>query len=237
MHHKILKMDNLPDKLYEFGTRKKYKKGDIIFHAGDKVEQMYLLKKGSIVPITYYPDGSMIYNYLILAPFFLYLPLKCYVLQSPTTFICLENSEIIIINNNTILDISKKDEEIFNCINDISLFLLNLFYYDAYDYAYLPSEKKIALILLEFAEEFGEEHNGDIKINYKISLQFISNLVGVKKLTAARIFNKLRDKNILDYYEGYYYVKDLELLKKSSQIILMEKQRQKFLKQLKKELE
>lgn len=66
MYRKILKKDNIPEKLLNLGERKYLKKNEIIVNSGDILDNIYILVKGKIVAMTISINGSLIYNNLLL---------------------------------------------------------------------------------------------------------------------------------------------------------------------------
>lgn len=118
------------------------------------------------------------------------------------------------ISRGSLINIFNTDLDVAKYLYNVTSTLLFSFFIQANEYAALTSQERIANIIIEFTEEFGEKNEDKIKINFKISQQFISNLVGVKILTTARILKKFKDENILEYGEGYYYITDMNKIKK-----------------------
>jgi CRP/FNR family transcriptional regulator len=63
------------------------------------------------------------------------------------------------------------------------------------------------------AEKFGIEEENAIKLDIKISQQFISNILGINRNTCIRMINKLKKLNYINQIHGYYYIVDFEGLK------------------------
>lgn len=213
MNQKILKIDNIPQKLYHVGERKFFKKNDIIVHSGDIADHIYILVKGSILLLTNAKSGASFYHYLLVPPNLIGETHIFSRKEMEPTLKCVDNVEVIKINRNTLLNITSSDLDIANYLQDIFLLKLNSMAKQTIDYATLSSEERITDVLLEFAEVLGEEINGKIKIKYKISQQFISNLTGVKRITTYRAFEKFKELNIIEYRDGYYYINNLDFLK------------------------
>lgn len=217
MSCKILKTDNIPEKLYSVGEKKYFKKNEIIINSGDILDYCYILVKGSILLIKNSKCGSLIYTCLLVPPCILG---EIHVISKEKmepTHKCIENVEVIKIHRNTLLNILSSDTDfLVFYLQNILLSKLNIIAEQASDYATMSSEKRITKILIEFAEFFGKHVDGKIKITYKISQQFISNLTGVKRGSAVRAFDKLKEKKLIDFSNGFYYILDIDLLKKYS---------------------
>lgn len=214
MQYKILKMDDIPEKLFSIGERRFFRKNEVILNCGDKPDFFYILIKGKVLSISYSNDGSIIYDALILPPNI--VGESCIIKNEEisSTFKCLENVEIIKINRNSLMNTLRTDFEITMYLYKITSNKIDTFSLQANKLATLSSEERIAQILLEFAELLGKSVNGKTKINFKITQQFISDLAGVKRITTARIFDKLKHENILEFIDGNYYVNDINLLKR-----------------------
>lgn len=216
MHKKILKMEDPPEKLIDIGERMLFNKNEILYNIGDKFDYVYILVKGKMLVITDHMNGSSIYDFLLVPNCVIGEMCMVNDVVSPSIFKFIEDSEIIKLNKDILENILNRDNEITKYLYSVTSYLLYRFIIQANEYATLSAQERIANILIEFAEEFGYNTNGKIKITFKISQQFISNLVGVKILTTARILKKLKEKNIVDYYDGHYYIMNLELLKQYS---------------------
>lgn len=213
MQHKIFKMDDIPEKLLSSGKKVFFKKDEIIFHSGDKPAFFYILVKGKVISISNTKSGAMIYDVLVLPPCIIGESCIINNEEIPSTFKCLDNVELIKITKNVLLDIYKTDIDVALYLHGVtsnkfkSLMLQNI------DYSTLSSEQRIVQVLIEFAELLGKNFEGKVKINFKITQQFISDIVGVKRITTSRTFEKLKHDNVLELIDGIYYVKDIALLK------------------------
>lgn len=213
LNTKILKMNNIPEKLVNIGEIKHYKKNDIVIQPGYLLEYMYVLINGELTLFRNTSDGKVNHAALVLPPYIIGKTVHQYSSMSfLSTVKCVKNSEIIIINKNTLNKTIESDIEFAKFIFNLPCYVINYLKANT-EFQCLSNEKKIKFFLTEFAEEFGEIKNNKIKINYKITQPFINNLTGIELRTIANVLKKLRDENILEYYNGYYYISDLSLLK------------------------
>lgn len=210
MDHKILKMENIPKKFFNLGVRKYYKKNEFLIQAGEYLDNMYILVDGEVVQITNSKSGTMIYDFLILAPSIISVNNKYKRTIAYSSFKCIKNCEIIVINKNTVDNIIEKDNELKTYLEAIYYKFIDIFVERG---GVLTAEERMTNLLIEFAEKFGETINGKIKINYILSQQFISDLLGVSRRTTCKLIKKLKDDNLIEYYEDHYYIKNIELLK------------------------
>lgn len=220
MYNRILKMDDIPKNFFDVGERKMFKKNEVIIHEGKIMDDMYILVKGKILVFSNSKDG-LICSKLILVPLCIIGEVSVITQKHITSsFMCMENSEVITINRNTLLNLMKNDFNINNFLYEITA---KKFYKKSshlLEYTTLSSEERIILFLVELAETFGVKTDNKIKIDFHISQQFISNFASVERTTTVRALNKLKDNNILDYHDGYYYINNLDLLKKNYKNII-----------------
>lgn len=214
MSGKIIKTDRIPKKLYNYGERKFFKKNSIIIQSGDFIDYIYILVKGSILILSNTKSGSTIYHFLLVPPCPFGLIHAINKKEVIPTIKCLDNVEVIKISRNTVLSLMESDIDISTCLQNQMFSSIQAMNNQAINYASLTSEERITKALIEFADVLGEQVDDNIKINYKISLQFIGNFTGVKRTTTYRIFEKLREKDIIEFIDSYYYIKNLDLLKK-----------------------
>lgn len=212
MTHKIFRMDNVPDNLINAGEKKSFKKNEIVFKLGDIPNCIYILVKGSLIEITNSYKGSLFYDFLILPPCTIGHAHALNKKEMAATFKCLEDSEVIKISIDTLTNILKSDIDAFMYLHNVSFKLFEYFSFQTRAYATLSSQEIIEKTLIEFSEIFGKEIDGKIKINYNLNHQFISNLVGVTRLTTMHALRKLEKKNIITISDGVYYINDLSAI-------------------------
>lgn len=214
MFDKIFGMDDIPEKLFNIGERKFFRKNDIIIHQGQLINYLYILVKGKILIYRYTNKGLMYYNRLLI-PACTFGEAHVLTQKEITgSFICLENTEVIMIPRKTLLDLIKNDFNISIFIYDVTAKKIGTYNGHAEEFASLSSEQKIIFFLIELAEKLSIKIEGKIKIDLNISQQFISKFTSVERTSTVRAFNKLKEKHILEYDNGYYYINDLDLLKK-----------------------
>lgn len=77
------------------------------------------------------------------------------------------------------------------------------------------AEIRVCNILLKFAYHYGKKIDSDkcILINFDLSQQFISDLVGVNRTTTTRVVYNLKHNGLLKISEGKYIITDIFKLK------------------------
>ncbi len=69
-------------------------------------------------------------------------------------------------------------------------------------------------LLLNFAKAIGEQQEQKIKLKLRMTHQFISDLLGINRVTGVRILKKLKEMNLIEQSRHYFYITDPEGLKK-----------------------
>lgn len=213
MNDKILRMDDIPEKLLNIGVKKYFKKGDVIIDQGDILTHLYILVKGKILVYVNTDKGSIYYDLLLVAPCILGEAFVIRQKEITASFKCLENTEIIMIPKVTLLNILRTDFDINMYIYNITAEKFDIWSEHSEEYATLSSEKRIILFLIELTEVLGIENDGKIKIDLNISQRFISNFTSTKRTSTVNTLDKLKNQDILEYHDGYYYIKKFDSLK------------------------
>lgn len=214
MIKKVNKTHNIPLELFNIGNRKYFKKNEVFIHQGDINNYMYILVKGKVILYSEDENGSFYLGSILASPCVIADQHVISQKKMKYSFKCIEKSELIKINRDAIIEIMKADF-------DVNMFLYNLntnnFFVlcdRVYEYSKISPERRVIQLFLELTEEFGIKVKDRIKINFKFTQQFISDLANIERSTTVRTIKKLKDKHILEYDDGYYYVNNMDLLKR-----------------------
>ncbi|AHF09370.1 MULTISPECIES: Crp/Fnr family transcriptional regulator [Dehalobacter] len=209
----IVKFRDIPEKLLDVGEELFFAKNKVVFSQGDVPDRFYYIKDGRIKSYKYSPRGNeQIISLLEKGSIFLEsgvlfdIPIDSY-------FETMEDSHLIFFRRKDLLDLLATDI-------DVTLYVMQSVSRKFHFYEYLfdelqffDTEWRICNLLLTFADNFGIEVENKIKLNIKISQQFISNILGVNRGTTIKIINKLKELNLIEQTNGYYLIKDLQRLK------------------------
>ena len=78
---------------------------------------------------------------------------------------------------------------------------------------------KVCDFFLTFAERYGIPYKGRILIQEKISQQFISNYIGINRITVVRVVKELKNLGLIEKIGRFYYVCDIEGLEEYQRTI------------------
>lgn len=210
---RIYKLDNASKALIHRGKELYYTKNKIIVSPGDILEGFYYVKEGRVIAFEYSPRGNeKIICILEKGSIFLEsnalfkIPAFCFFKTTETT-------TLIFVNKDDLLELVTEDL-------DVTLFIMESltkkFYSNVYhvdELLFHDTEWRICNLFSTFADNFGVEEETKIKLNIKISQQFISNILGINRITSARIIRKLKRLRLIEQTDGYYYIKNLKGLR------------------------
>jgi CRP/FNR family transcriptional regulator len=74
-------------------------------------------------------------------------------------------------------------------------------------------EWNICNLFLIFAARHGVPYDGKVLITEKVSQQLISNMLGINRITAVRIIQRLKSRQLIEQINGQYCIRGKELLR------------------------
>lgn len=211
--YKVLTMDDIPKILFEIGEKRKYEKNELLTNPTENYEGTNILLKGIVAVRTLSDKGQQIIRFVLKPPC---LMGEIYTItgnKSHSYFEMLEDSEVLYISKQRLIDLIKTDDEVFRFIFDSLHKKMMIFITQTDEIIFLHADIKVAILLYEFAKEFGEDIDGNVKIKFNLTQQLICDLIGVNRSTVIRSINKLIEKNIICYAGRTFIVKDLEALR------------------------
>ena len=211
---RIYKLDNVSEILVHTGKELLVSKDQVIISPGEKLDGFYLVKEGRVIAKQYSPKGSVKIICILEENSIFFESNALFGIPACCFFKATENSILIFVKTEDLLDLLVKDL-------NVALFImqsLTMKFYSNLNHAdellFYDTNWRVCHFFLTLAENFGVVEGNKIRINIKISQQFISNLVGINRVTSVRIIQKLKNLNLIEQTNGYYYIKDLEGLKK-----------------------
>jgi CRP/FNR family transcriptional regulator len=210
----ILQFDSPPKSLIQVGEKVFYKKNEMIVCLGDILEGFYYVKKGRVVCIDYSTKGNEKIEFIMEEKSTFLESTVIFDLPVDAYFKAIEDCELIKIKKEDIMKLLKSDYE-------VTLFILksitNKFYASQSqikNMIFFDTEWRVCKLFLQLVDKYGKKIENKIKLDVNLSGQFISDILGINRITTVRIIKKLKSMNLLEQTDGYYYIKDLDGLKK-----------------------
>lgn len=209
-------------RLEKLGKLKKVPKNFELNEIDQVPEYCYIVKSGRVISYEYTITGEQrVYNFM--EPNSLFLE-ECLLfdIPCPVLFKTVVPSELISIEKCNLKRAFKRDiDAVMEVCQSLSTKFLSSMehirrghYYDA--------AWKICKLLMIFAEHYGVPYDNKILINEKISQQMIADLLGMNRVTVTRKFKELRELALLEHINGYYCIRNKELLQKHMDCLYLE---------------
>ncbi len=70
--------------------------------------------------------------------------------------------------------------------------------------------QKVCRLFMTYAERHGIQEGNKVIIHEKINQEYISNLLGINRITVVRVVKQLKESNLIGKQNGYYYLCDMK---------------------------
>lgn len=187
---------------FEQFSKARYKKGQLIISANDKVKNIYFIKKGLIRIFSISKEGEE--ATLHIARPGSYFPIMLVLGKSDYkyNYDALTNSEVIVAPGDKVIEFIKSDPDVL--LNLTEKFaagicglldrIENLIFEDSY--------RKICLLLDYFADKYGRVKGEESLITLPLTHSSIATWTGLKRETVSRQISKLIKKGVISYKDG-----------------------------------
>lgn len=196
---------------------KKFPKGQIILKPGDNFENVYFLKSGFVRAYTITPKGQNTINFF--KPLFM-MSVIHYVSQHRNDyyFETITPVDTYIIPHAEFKKFLENNKDLsLNIMEFFSSSLLNYFVNQG-NIINGNATNKIASILLQLTEEYGDIKNSKLTVNFPATHRVIANLVGLTRETTSVQMSKFQKNGVITTKRTQFVVNNLEKLKKLAQI-------------------
>lgn len=200
--------------LEQYGKTIHLKKDENLFHNGDELSSIFLVKKGRIRLYLITVGGkektiNVIGQNGIIGDHFL---------SGTTAHI----TNAIAVSDSTLIEISKElferltleDKEFTKQWIKILSMKLELLTTTTFQLTFDSSIQRILNTFIQLSEVYGvPEENGSIKILIKFTHQELADLIGTTRVTVSNTVKKLFDDELIYKKNGFYYIDDMERLR------------------------
>ncbi|AFV03152.1 Cyclic nucleotide-binding protein:Bacterial regulatory protein, Crp [Dehalobacter sp. UNSWDHB] len=208
----IFKRDNIPQALINKGRVLHIAKNTIIASPGDLPNELYYVCKGSLHAYEYSTKGNeRIVAILDEGSIFWE---TCFLFQVPIPyyFKTTKDSHLISIKHSDLINLLASDLSVtLSILQSLTKKLLTQMYLTD-ELLHYNTEWRICNLLIVIAENYGLEEDAKVKLDTNITQQFMSNLLGINRVTTVRVIQKLKRMKLIDFTNGYYYIRDIQRL-------------------------
>lgn len=207
--NKILTMEVIPDALLEKGEIRKYKKDEVLKNLNGSA---YILIKGCAMESVFFDNNQQIVRYILKQPCIIGDICTMAEIKNSSIFQFFNNSEVLFINREELINLIKNDDEVFTFIFEYIHKKIMTCNIQIEKSLFLNSEIQLASLFYEFARHFGKRYEDYTLIDFNLSQQLIADLLGVNRTTIFRSINKLIEADLIYRAGRKFIVKDLEAL-------------------------
>jgi CRP/FNR family transcriptional regulator len=200
------------EEIFANAPSRNFERNTVIINEGDPIDRVYFVKSGRIVFSIVTPGGHEKIMYALNKggvfgdvwaqsgrPYFLTATTF-----SKTTLAWLSPQEFLA----RVVARPGALEEWLSYISEIVEYLVE----HITDITYLDREGLLRKYLYRLSFNYGLQTADGIKINTKITHQFLADLIGASRVTISKIMLKLVDEGLIARRDGFFYILDLDRL-------------------------
>lgn len=207
------------DRLKQLGEYKRYPKNAVLIDMGEIPDCCYLVLSGQVTAVKETGEGNELFFYLMEEDSLCGEVNMLFHRPLPVLFRTSMPSELIRIDEKTLREAIASDPDlamdVMECVADK--------FFEAMDELEKIKTHSAAWLLcdllISFARRYGVSYDEKILINKKLSIDYITNLLGVNRATTVRAIRKLKDMNLLENINGFYCIRGIEQLKRHQEIL------------------
>lgn len=201
-------------KILNWSTVEKCKKGIYVFHEGDPSERLYIILKGKVKIVKHSPSGQETILEIHAQGDTIAEVAVIDGRPYPASASCLLDCSLLKIGRSQFMDLIARyptvAQEIIKGLGkrlrDIVAALSSI--------AAQPVEKRLARTFLKFSERFGVPSGQLMILDLSLTRQDLADIIGSTVETVIRTMTKLKKENILTWEGKRIYIKDLKALSK-----------------------
>ncbi|WP_242868812.1 Crp/Fnr family transcriptional regulator [Desulfotomaculum copahuensis] len=191
----------------EIATKRKLQRGEILFHQGDEVDTVYLVKEGSFKMVRVTVEGQEVILQIltpgeVIGEAALFQK-KCH----PASAVALEETKVCSINRAHMEEVIKRTPDLaWQVIASLGSRLYAVWDQVA-ELNTLTTREKVLSLLMRLAREHGEACPEGTRIKFHLTQQEMASMVGASRVMVAQALKELAANNYLYREERYYVLK------------------------------
>jgi CRP/FNR family transcriptional regulator len=200
--------DSIPEAFIRAGIKRHFKKNEIVINYRDPPIGCFLVMKGLIGAIKLSSNGNEFFSILLEPHNVFYEVNALFEDHSTCQFKALESSTLLFVDAKTLRFLFETDSDVTRFLANSGLRKMRAIVKSCDEIRSASVTQRICNVLLEYADKYGMEVEGRLKIDYPISQQYIANLLGVNRITVTKSFKHLRSLNLLHKIDDSYCLSD-----------------------------
>ena len=202
---KALGLETLND-LASFGAFRQFKKGEHVFYDRDSISVVYLVSQGlvSMYKTNFLGEKRVIF---ILGPGQLIMEGVADKLSTSVNCEAFEDSGLICFNQKKFLAAMKRDFELTKAVMESMSVRTRRLYRQLKNMSgSVRGDKRIAAKLWKLSRDHGLSTEKGVRINLKLSVTCLANMMGAKRETISRQLKVLMDQNLVEVRNGTFTI-------------------------------
>lgn len=191
---------------------KNIRKKDVIFLPGQPGNHVYLLKKGYVKISRILPDGREL-TMALLQPGEIFGELEA-VEESPRNTQALAHTDalICVLSKSDLMNLIQKKPELGIRLTKLIGFRRRVIENRLENLIYRNVPERLAALLVELSQQFGEKADEDIRINIALTHEDLANLIGTARATVTETLGEFKDQGLIASQGKLITIKRLDRL-------------------------
>ncbi|MCD8133387.1 MAG: Crp/Fnr family transcriptional regulator [Clostridiales bacterium] len=211
---RILSPDFILPCLEKLGSAKKVPKNTYIYRSDEIPDCCYIVKSGEVIALETTSGGNEFLHFLMDENAIFGDVNMLMEKPLPIRFRTATDCELICIPKEKLMTAIAQDSRIFM---ELYLSAANKFLdsiEELREFKLYPASWRLIKMLLTFADKYGTDYDGKLLIRRKLSINYLTALIGVNRATTIRSLNGLKKEKLIETVNGFYCIRDPEALKR-----------------------
>jgi CRP-like cAMP-binding protein len=195
-------------------TRRRYRRGEIVFHEGDLGDSVHLLATGRVAVRTNTPDGDTV-TYAVSGPgeAFGELALLSRDHRRTATVVALEDTETLVLRREQFERVRSQHPGIDRMLVEILASRVRRLSAHLVEALYVPVDKRVVRRLLVLCRQYG---NGSAQVSLPLTQSELAEMAGATRPTVNKVLRTLEDAQVIALGRGSVQVLDRAALRENA---------------------
>jgi CRP-like cAMP-binding protein len=192
--------------LLEATIRRRYRRGEVLFHEGDLGDSVHLLASGRVAVRTTTPDGDSV-TYAVAGPgeAFGELALLSSDHRRTATVVALEDSETLALRREQFERIRTRQPGVDRMLVEILAARVRRLSAHLVEALYVPVDKRVVRRLLVLCRQYG---NGSARVLLPLTQAELADMAGATRPTVNKVLRTLEDAEVIALARGSVHILD-----------------------------
>lgn len=204
-----IEQENL-ERLQERLVRRRYKKGQVLFHMGDEGGSLYILQKGRVKVTIPTAIGDEVILAILSAGEIIGEMSLIDCNPRSATVQAMEETEVICLFREDFLNLLRERFEIVLNLLEILVKRLRKTDESLAESHYMDITSRLAKKIMELGRAFGIKEGNEIRIGVKVTQKDIASMIGATRESINKQLKMLRNSGLVERRNSYIYILDNE---------------------------